>query len=530
MMTLFSSPFIQGGIEVETDKSATLRSRIMPTPLPKLLRINLRQADGIAASPVVSVGDRILRYQLIAQPGSEFGTPMHSPASGTVAAIEELETITTDGSTDLSLLLEVDAEQQTMPCEPLHDFRAVPPEDVLQRIAAAGVRGGGGLGFPLAKKIQIGKEHHTRLLIINAVECAPYQSADEALVREYAQQVVAGAEILQYASLAERCVIAFQKGKPDALQALSSALENSTIELHMAPKIYPAGSEQQLVAAITGKQIPSGNYAAECGVLVINVGAARNSYLAVTEGKPCVSRIITLAGDALRTQKNFDAALGTPVSHLLTLCGASDSESFTTIVGDSLRSHFLLDRECGIDITSRCIIAAGDNEFPPKPGEAPCIYCGDCHAACPVGLQADVLHRLNATEDVAGLELAGLRDCFDCGACTYSCPSAIDLASSLDAGKQLLCADAVQQGVSASWKKRFEFNRYRLQRDKTEGSKVKKSEAESKKINAQNQETFSREQAQLDIAAAVARVKAKRSATHKPGAAASESDQENSEK
>lgn len=526
MMTLFSSPFRQGGIQLEADKSATLRSRIMPTPLPKLLRINLRQADGVAAVPVVSVGERILQYQLIAQPGSEFGTPMHSPASGMVAGIEELETITADGSTDLSLLLEVDTEQQTVPCEPLQDFRAVPPEDVLQRIEAAGVRGGGGLGFPLARKMQIGKQHHARLLIINAVECMPYQSADEALVREYAQQVVAGAEILQYASLAERCVIAFQKGKPDALQALSTAMENSTIELHLAPKIYPAGSEQQLVAAITGKQIPSGSYAAECGVLVINVGAARNSYLAVTEGKPCVSRIITLAGDALRTQKNFDAALGTPVSHLLALCGAGDSDNYTTIIGDGLRSHFLLDRECGIDITSRCIIAAGDNEFPPKPGEAPCVYCGDCHAACPVGLQPDALHRLNAVADVAGLELAGLGDCLECGACTYSCPSAIDLANSLDAGKQLLTADALQQGVSANWKKRFEFNRYRLQRDKSESNKIEKDESETRKIGAQDQEAFSREQAQRDIAAAVARVKAKRSATSSSSTAAPGSEQE----
>lgn len=511
MMNLFSSLITHGGIRLDTDKSTTLRSRVMPTPLPKLLRINLRQADGLAATPIVSVGDKVLQFQQIAEPASEFGTPVHSPASGTVAAIEEMETITADDSTDLTLLLEVDAEQQSMPCEPLHDFRTIPPEDVLQRIDAAGVRGGGGIGFPLAKKIQTGKQHRARLLIINAVECAPYQSADEALVREYAQQVVAGAEILQYASHAERCVIAFQKNKPDALQALKAAMTNSAIELHMAPNSYPAGSEQQLVAAITGKQIPSGSYAAECGVLVINAGAARNSYLAVAEGRPCVSRIITLAGDALRTPKNFDVALGTPVSHLLALCGASENENFTTIVGDTLRSHFLIDRECGIDITSRCIIAAGDNEFPPKPAEAPCIYCGDCHAACPVGLQPDALHRLNAAADIAGLEMAGLRDCFECGACTYSCPSTIDLASSLDAGKKLLATDAAQQDISSHWKNRFEFHQYRLQRDKAEASKVKNSESETKIASDQEQEKFSREKAQLDIAAAVARVKAKRS-------------------
>lgn len=493
------------GIRLDNDKSSTLRSRIMPTPLPSQLRISLRQADGSFATPLVTRGDRVLRYQCLAVADTEFSAPVYSAASGTVLAVDEQNSVFADSSEDLCITLAVDEQQQSLSLQPSSDFLSEPPRTIRRRIADAGVRGGGGVGFPVAHKLQLGMQHGTRLLIINAVECEPYVSADEALIREYADEVITGAEILQHASGAERCVIAFQKGKPEALKVLAGALGDRAIEIHLAPEIYPAGNEQQLINSISGEEVPAGHYPAECGILVFNAGTARNVFLAVAHGIPCVSRIITLAGQALLTPKNFDAPLGTPVRHLLTLCGAGQEKSFNTLIGDPLRGHFLFDDESGVDITSRCIIAAGEDEFRPRAPASPCTHCGDCLSACAVGLRPYQLHRLVQANDSAGLQAAGLSACIDCGACTYSCPSAIDLAESLQVGKKLLSEDNEKAALSAKWRRRYEFLQYRRKRDKNEISESK-SRVEQRPSAAD----FSRDQARLDIAAAVARVQAKR--------------------
>ena len=494
----------QRGIRLRNDKSVTLRSRIMPTPLPSLLRISLRQADTVFARPLVAQGDRVLRYQAIAEPVSSAGTPVFSPASGQVVAVDTQNSIFADSSEDLCITIAVDDEQESVPLNPLDGYEAEHPDTVLQKIEQAGVRGGAGIGFPVAAKLRMGKEHGARLLIINAVECQPYISADEALVREYADEVVEGAKILQHASGCERCVIAFQKGKPEALRALQTATRNTGIEVHLAPAIYPLGNEQLLIREITGREVPTDSYPVECGVLVFNVGAARNVFLAVARGIPCISRIVTLAGEALQTPKNFDVMLGTPVRHLLDLCGAGPEESFSTIIGDPLSGHFLFDIESGIDITSRCIIAAGEDEFQPQALGSACNHCGDCLSACAMGLRPFDLHRRILDNDIPALQEGGLAACIDCGACTYSCPSAINLADSLQHGKSLLCEDERLNAQSMKWQQRYQFLQYRRKRDKQEHSERKTETA------AAETEQFSRDKARLDIAAAVARVKAKR--------------------
>ncbi len=512
------------GIQPNVDKSSTLRSRIMPTPLPDFLRISLEQFDGLTARPLVKIGDRVGRYQVIAEPRSPLGCPVHSPASGRVTAIEFLSSISAEDSTDFCIVIAVDEEQQSTPTQGIQDYRSLTPEQVVQHIAEAGIRGGGGQGFPVAHKITLGRQQQAHTLIINAVECAPYQSADEALVREYAEQIVRGCEILRFASGAERCVIAFQKGKSEALLALRNALTPSDIELHLAPSGYPAGSEQQLCTEIVGKEIPAKHYPVEHGILVFNVGVAFSVWRAIADGKPCTSRITTLAGESLRTPKNFDAPFGTPVRHLLALCGAQEKTRFSIIVGDTLRSHFLLDKESGIDVSSRCIIAAGDDEFPPLNKAQSCTRCGNCQSACVLGLQPDALMRLTERCDAPSLLDAGISSCFDCGACTYSCPASIDLASILGEGKRLVTSLAEQEDLSKTWKSRFEFHQFRRQRDKEraqENSQSSKSQAETK--------SFSKSQAQLDIAAAVARVKAKRQSTSATAAADEEPSAPNKE-
>jgi len=520
------------------DKAASLRSRIMPTPLPKVLRINLRQADGSFANPVVAVGDRVLQYQLIAQPGSEYAAPVHAPASGEILAIEHSQSISHD-ALELNIVITVDEQQQSLVTPALEDYRSENPEQIHKRIENAGVRGGAGIGFPVASKIQLGKRPNARVVIINAVECEPAISADEALCREYAEQLVTGAEILQYAALAERCVLAFQKGKPDALQALKEALSNSSVELDLAPATYPAGNERQLVQRILGKEIPTVTFPADCGVLVFNASAAYNSYLAVCHGLPCVSRIVTLTGQALRTPKNFEVPLGTPASHLLALSGADSENDFGVIVGDPLTGQLLLERESGIEIGTRCLIAVGENEFPEPQPESACTHCGECREACAMGLHPDVLRQLTAGDEIPTLQREGLADCLHCGACSYSCPSSINLAAELQSAAITLSEQQVAATTSQYWKSRFEFHQQRLQKNKPKPDPVTDSAVKHphEPVSAEtatphptsatleqtpaasltapasdaDQAPFSKERAQLDIAAAVARVKAKRS-------------------
>lgn len=499
-----------GGIYPPACKTAALHSRIMPMPIPPVLTLPLLQYDNSLATPCVKVGDQVRKYECLTEPGNTWTVAVHAPTSGRITAIHEAQLAGAAGLHALCIELTTDGTDDAIAVQELTDFRALDRLQLLQRIAAAGICGMGGAGFPTAEKLRVASTRGTKLIIINGVECEPYICADQALLRERAAAVVLGADILRAACLAPRCVIAVKRDMTDAIAALREALTHSAIELLLVENKYPAGSERQLIETVTGWQVPTGKLPVDLGLLMLNAGTAYATQQAVMAGKPCVSRITTLTGGALRTPKNFEALIGTPVSFLLQLCGVDTQRHSRTILGGSLMGVGLTSSAVPVTATTNCLIAATAEEFPPATPEQACIRCGYCAEVCPARLLPQQLYnfaRIHAREQLVE---HGLPDCIECGACDYVCPSHIPLVQYYRAAKEGLRDGQQQLRQRQNWRERFQFHQERSQREKERPRERRPaaSTVASPPPNAVGA-GFSRTRAQEEIAAAVARAKAK---------------------
>ena len=501
---------IPGGIKPPAFKASSLRSRIMPTPIPRKLIMPLLQHQGVAACPVVAVGDRVLKYQLLAEARGTSSVALHAPTSASIVEISN--TLVANGSAELQLciLLEPDGADVAVEITPIPDYRALSHLQLLELVKAAGICGMGGAGFPLAEKLRLSIDKGVELLIINAAECEPYISADEALIRERAELVVAGSKILQSICLASRCIIAIADDKTAAITALVNALQNSSIELVQVRAKYSIGGEKQLIQAVTGVEVPVGKLPSDIGVLMQNVGTAYAVYEAIVEGRPCISRITTVTGSPLITPKNFETLIGTPVSFLFDLCGIDKSAHTGSIMGGSLMGIALPSTKVPVVKTTNCLIATCAEEFPPAAPEQACIRCGFCATACPVSLLPQQLYAFARSREQDQLIDYGLFDCIECGACAYVCPSQIPLVQYYRASKAEIHEHRAQQLQSAHWQTRFQYHQYRLKEQKDEARERKSSRIETQAAKTSNGH-FSRVRAREEIADAVARVKARKS-------------------
>lgn len=511
----YSTP---GGIKPDRFKSHSLRSRIMPMPLPPELWLPLRQRDGKELTPLVKVGDQVLKYQLLAQPVTQYGVPLYAPTSGRITDIRLMLTASTFEESQLHLILAPDNKDTALSLETDTDYEALNPALLTQKLQKNGVSGLGGADFPTSVKLNLAQQTSIDLLIINAVECEPFISVDEALIRERAEQVLTGAKILLKASNAARCVIAIEDHKKEAIESLTKAMSSSNFEqmtLAIVKTKYPAGSEKQLVQAITGKEVPTNGLPADLGVLVQNTGTAYSAYNAIVCGKPCISRITTLAGSPLKTPKNFEVLLGTPIPFLLDLCGIDHLEHTSTIIGGSLMGETLFRDEVAVTRACNCIIATSQEWFPEPEQELACIRCGFCADACPVKLLPQQLYAYSRSLDLLSLEEHSLNDCIECGACSYVCPSNIPLVQYFRSSKSTLQQQHLQQSQSTAWQERYQYHQYRIKKEKEEAHS-RKNRLKEKRSGSSESPGFSRDKAKAEIAAAVNRVKQRKQTVAHP--------------
>ena len=504
------------GIRPATMRESSLRSRIMPTPMPEELVLSLQHYPMEAGSPsnqlqpCVDEGEWVAKYQLLAKSTGTHPMRLHAPTSGTVVAIEDLPPPTGSQRSQRAIRLRTDAEERALPLQAVADYRALAPDRLVQLIEDAGICGMGGAGFPAATKIRHAVDKGAKTLIINGVECEPYISCDEALIRERANLAVQGAELLQAACLADECIIVIDNTMTTARNALADELKGSSIELKVVPRRYPAGDERQLVKAITRREVPSNRHPIDIGILVQNIATAVACYEAIALARPCISRIVTLTGNALLTPKNFDAPIGTPVQHLLNLCGVNEEQHEFTIRGGPMMGQYLLDNATPIDKTTNCIIATSAEEFPEQEREQACIRCSYCEQSCPAHLQPQRLLASIRSEEWQETATLGLSDCIECGACAVVCPSRIPLVSYYRAAKEFLGEERRTQQHSQHWQERFQYHQYRNKKNQE-----KQRPTTTAKTATSVEPVFSRDKARMEISAAVERVRRRRQSRSK---------------
>ncbi|HEX5678142.1 MAG TPA: electron transport complex subunit RsxC [Alcanivorax sp.] len=456
------------GVHPAEHKAVSNQTPIAPGPRPSQLVLPLNMHLGAPARPIVAVGDRVLKGQMLAEPAGAVSAALHAPTSGTVVALGPRPIQHPSGMDALCIVLEPDGEDQWAPRQPVADHTRLGPGKLVAMLRDAGVAGLGGAGFPTSVKVNLGDHQRVEQLIINAVECEPYITADDRLMRERAGEIVTGIQILQYLLNPHDTLIGIEDNKPEAIAALRAACADSDIEIRVVPTKYPSGGEKQLIQLLTGKEVPSGSIPAQCGVVCQNVGTAWAVKRAVRDGEPLLSRITTVTGDAVARPGNYEVWLGTPVADLLRHAGVDRGRLGRLVMGGPMMGFTLHDPSVPLVKTSNCVIAASTEELPEPPPEQACIRCGACAEVCPANLLPQQLYWYAKTDDFERAQHHNLMDCIECGACAYVCPSHIPLVQYYRYAKGEIRTQTAEQIKADRARERFEARQARLEQEQAE--------------------------------------------------------------
>ena len=444
------------GLPLPSHKQHSRDVAIVVMPASDELVLPLNQHSDAELIPCVQVGDTVYKGQVIAQPQVandssliSLSAWLHAPVSGQVIAIEPRDVPHQRVTVSVSIVIRNDHLDTTDPtATSCTDWSQLEASALCQLITRGGIVGLGGAVFPTAAKLATCLPKTIEYLLINGVECEPYITCDDRLMRERAIHIVHGTQILMHAAQAQRCLIAIEADKPEAFAAMQVALStvsDARIELRSIATAYPSGDEGQLITQLTAREIPRGGLPADVGVIVQNVATAYACARWIEHGEPLISRIVTVTGAGIKQPANLEVSLGTHIHDVVATCGDYQNENDASfdVLGDTLvMGGAMMGRALAHDLmpivkATNCLIVTPRSALKPAMPEMPCIRCGECSEACPVYLLPQQLLAFARNNNRSALIELGLADCIECGCCDYVCPSNITLAQRFRAAKQL---------------------------------------------------------------------------------------------
>ena len=426
-----------GGIHPKYNKEMSTQITTFHHITPAQVVIPMQQHIGAPCNPLVTVGDRVLRYQKIGD-GEGLCVPVHSPVSGTVVAVEPRPH--TSGRMVMAIVIDNDYQDEMLPVAgtdlPLDQLDT---DAVLHTIREAGIVGMGGAAFPGNVKA-LSSMGHVDTLIANACECEPYITADDSLLRTKPEQVLQGMQILRQILQPERVVLAVEDNKAEAIAKVNSILvDYPGIELVVLPTRYPQGAEKQLIQAVTGQEVTPGKLPVSVGCAVFNVSTYAAIYRAVRLGLPLTERIVTISGEAIAEPQNFIVRIGTTFHDLIKVAGGLNEKTERVISGGPMMGFAQSDLNVPVIKATNSILCLlkdrnGAAENPV------CLRCGKCVGVCPMRLQPLYMYRFVKAQRVEELERLNLLDCMECGSCAFTCPGKLPLVEQFRKGKAMLRA------------------------------------------------------------------------------------------
>ena len=392
--------------------------------MPKQTVIMLGQHIGAPAKPIVSKGDRVKVGTKIAEPGGFVSAAIHSSVSGQVVKIDQA--IDASGYPRPAVFIDVEGDEWEAAIdrdETLIKDCPFSPEEILQKIANAGIVGMGGACFPSQVKLCPPPPLKAECLIVNAVECEPYLTADHQLMLEHTDEILVGLTILMKALRVSKAYIGIEANKPDAIRLLTKEAANyAGIEVVPLKVKYPQGGEKQLIDAILERQVATGALPVSTGAVVQNVATVFAVYQAVQKNKPLFERVVTVTGKSLTRPGNLLVRIGTPVNQLIEECGGLPEDTGKVIAGGPMMGKSLLNLNVPIVKGTSGVLLMGGREAT-RGAVQPCIRCAKCVAVCPMGLEPYLLATASAHGDFERVEREDVLACIECGSCMFACPS-----------------------------------------------------------------------------------------------------------
>lgn len=431
-------PTFTHGVHPPESKDDTRALSIRQFPFAPVLVVPLSQHIGKPAVPVVREGEEVLRGQVLARADGFVSVPQHAPASGVVRRIGLVPGIAGKMVNGIYLEPYPGSSQEVAEGEPC-DLDTASPEEIVAAIQAAGIVGLGGAAFPTHVKLVAPEGKSIDTLILNGVECEPYLTTDHRVMLEQPADVFTGVRYLLKATGAARALIGVEANKLDAAETLRrTAPGDLPVAVRVVQVKYPQGAEKMLITALLGKEVPSGGLPADVGAVVVNVATAAEIGRLLPHGRGIQERVVTLTGPAVRRKGNYRIPVGTPLRFALEQAEVCDDVS-RVFLGGPMMGQALSSLDIPITKGTSGFVAFTQAETGAGRAEYPCIHCAYCVDACPIHLNPSQLGLLAKIADYERMaDEFHLLDCFECGACSYVCPSHIPLVQRFRSAKALV--------------------------------------------------------------------------------------------
>ena len=428
-----------GGVHPAENKlSAT--SPIREAALPKQAVFSMFQHIGAPAKPIVKKGDEVKVGTLLAEAGGFVSAPIYSSVSGKVSKVDVA--LDASGTRRMAVYVDVEGDEweetidRSSTLVKLSDRPELDSKAIIEKVKNAGIVGMGGATFPCHVKLSPPPGCKAECVIINAVECEPYLTADHRLMLEHPEEILVGLQLIMKAVDVKKGYIGIENNKPDAIKLMTEKAKGyEGIEIVPLKVKYPQGGEKQLIDAVIGRQVPAPPaIPINVGAVVQNVGTAFAIYQAVMKNKPLIDRIITVTGKSVKQPSNLLARLGTPFQQLIDECGGLPEDTGKIIGGGPMMGKALLSLDVPMTKGSSGLLIMNDKEAQ-RATPDPCIRCAKCVSACPMGLEPYLLSKMSAKEDWEGAEKNDITSCIECGSCQFTCPSHRPLLDMIRVGK-----------------------------------------------------------------------------------------------
>ncbi len=428
LFNLFGRPSFNHGIHPPSNKTVTGKTPIRRLPFPGMLVIPLNQHIGKPAIPIVRKGDEVVRGQPVAKADGFVSVPIHAPATGRIKGIELMPTA--QGRNTASILLEVyeGATQEVLWGEE-RTIGDMSDEALRQAIQDSGMVGLGGAAFPSHVKLTIPEDKSVDTLVVNGCECEPYLSCDHRMMLEHPRALMRGIRYAMRATGTQQAVIGIEDNKMDAVETLRANLpRDGSISVEVVETKYPQGSEKMLIKSLLGREVPAGGIPSEIGVVVNNVGTLAALGQLLPKGEGLIERVITVAGPGVKHPGNYLVPLGTPIGFVLDQVGYEGSQT-EFILGGPMMGPAVSALDTPVTKGTSGLLVLNEPDIESETLRIwPCIKCARCVDACPMHLNPSHLGQLAAKRKYATMaEEFHLNDCFECGSCSYVCPSNIPL-------------------------------------------------------------------------------------------------------
>ena len=428
----------KGGIHPNDGKSLA-KDKAIVTVMPKGdLIYPLSQHIGAPASPIVSVGDHVLKGQKIAEAGGFVSAPIHASVSGTVKAIEPH--FNPIGSKVNCIVVENDGEYQEVEYTPSKPLDELTKEEILNLIGEAGIVGMGGAGFPTKVKLSPKEPEKIEYVIANCAECEPYITADYRRMLENPEELVSGMKVVLKLFDNAKGIFGVEDNKPDCIAKLKELTKDEPrMEVLALKTKYPQGAERQLIFATTGRAINSSMLPADAGCVVDNVETLIGIHYAVIDERPVMERIVTVSGDGVKAPGNFKVLFGTNQRELVEAAGGFLDEPEKVISGGPMMGFAMFTLDTPITKTSSSILCLTKDEVAANEPSA-CINCGRCVEGPSRIIPSRLADFAEHHNEEAFTKWEGL-ECVECGSCSYVCPAKRQLKQAIGSMRKIALAN-----------------------------------------------------------------------------------------